>query len=425
MCKLLLLIATTTLLSSTYSLGQAPATQDAITSVDRQTFVIEDIRCLGNQLTNCDYLKQLLPFRVGDAYNEEELKNASFQLSTFPFIQRASLSIEKGRDTKHVVVNIKVIEVSPYLNTFHLKNVQGDQENQYEVGARFEHQNLLGRGKNLSFSVGVLSVPNNDREADFSYLRLRYVDPNILGSDKCFSSSYIGFLEQELMSAEGDLRNTQHTDFNFSIGRRLGDFTYLAIGYRWLGNRNFELKDKNGNGVFRFNPNDLGIALPNGELNGKLDSIDNIYLSAGWNTEDDPYFATVGSRLNITWQVETTNGNDNEVFFSYKKNWTSKNGTWSILADTPSQRAADNPGDPSLLARIRPLPRKAFLISYSDSLKNNHLFSGFSRSQWFVDVGYQEQLGYDGTSPSIGIGLRFDSQHFGIINIEAQLIKND
>ena len=397
----------------------------AQTIKSEKLLVIEDIRCVGNTHTDCGFLRDLLPFKLGEVLDDKKVKNARLQLSTFSFIKNVSIVLEKGQKDSSVIVVLKIVENSPLLFSLHLKGVYGKPDLQSEFGVRLENQNFLGQGKNISFSAGAFSVPNNGRDSNYSYLRLRYIDPNLFGSADYFLSSYAGYLQNKLTTEENDLRRSHSTDFNFALGRRLGDFSYAAIGYRWFGNRKFELSDRNNDGFFRFSSTDVGVSLPNGKLNGSLDSIDNVYFAIGWNTEDDPYFPTVGSRLNLTWQVQTAEGNDDEVFFSYKRNWSQKNNTWSIHIDTPSQRAADNPGDPTLLSRIRPLPRKGYLASFSRPLPQTGIFSDFARKQWTVDVGYVEQLGYDGLSPSIGFSLRVDHEHFGIINFDARYIRTD
>ncbi len=48
------------------------------------SLIVEDIRCKGNALTRCAYIRGFLHLSAGDALSEDEIQNAKLRLSSLP-----------------------------------------------------------------------------------------------------------------------------------------------------------------------------------------------------------------------------------------------------------------------------------------------------------------------------------------------------
>lgn len=268
--------------------------------------VIDKIVCEGNSSTSCDLIQKEIYLNVGDKVNEEELSNAKTRLQLKNLFNSVNIFMKKSSERGHVYVVIEVIEGNPFFMEVEY-GLEGSKYSNYNRrNVSIGNRNLLGLGKifRFTYSQNEFSWQNSKYfGATFSYL-----DPNLFGYKKLFFNLN-AFFERPLSSPDS-------TDFVFYdkndrysalLGFRIFDFSYISIS---------QMKKEE---VSRF-PNSDEIAT----RKGIVDSI-----TYGWNSEDDSYFSTSGSRFSLSYSLEhqqiSTNSYLNQdrsyQYLFFKKNW--------------------------------------------------------------------------------------------------------
>jgi hypothetical protein len=156
--------------------------------------------------------------------------------------------------------------------------------------------------------------------------------------------------------------------------------------------------------------------------------VDDTVLVYGWDSEDDAYFPTSGSRLSlaafyshigcpssIRCDRDRTNWSA-----AYKQTWsTADRSTWTVNVGGEPVATAD---------RMRPLnriPIQDLQITYSRAFSPES-WETIRRARWYVGAGYSPfQLSRDGRiggqpdQAALTIGVRLESRTFGIIDLNA------
>jgi outer membrane protein assembly factor BamA len=76
----------------------------------RSSLMVEDIRCKGNALTRCTYIRGFLHLSPGDALSEEEIQNAKLRLSSLPDFVSVEIYLDKGSAKGRAIIIIEVVE---------------------------------------------------------------------------------------------------------------------------------------------------------------------------------------------------------------------------------------------------------------------------------------------------------------------------
>jgi outer membrane protein assembly factor BamA len=85
-------------------------------SYSPENLVIDNIICSGNVTTDCKIIGRELYLEPGQKISEVEITNARIRLSLLGLFDAVNIQLKKGQERGHVVVDVGVIEGSPYFS---------------------------------------------------------------------------------------------------------------------------------------------------------------------------------------------------------------------------------------------------------------------------------------------------------------------
>ncbi|MBL7557703.1 MAG: hypothetical protein JNM24_17875 [Bdellovibrionaceae bacterium] len=324
--------------------------------------IIDNIVCEGNDSTSCDLIQKEIYLNIGDRVNEEELSNARIRLQLKNLFKSVNIFMKKGTERGHVNIVVEVIEGNPFFMEVDYQ-LQGTRDsNFHNRSVSMGHRNLFGLGKTFRFTY------NQDEYSwqTQKYFRttFSYIDPNLFGIKKLFFNINASF-ERPLSSNNQD----NHIDYvyekndaySFLLGYRIFDFSYISISQTKYDS------------VARYE---------NSKETYSHTKIEDS-VTYGWNSEDDSYFASSGSKFALSYVMTQPEPGDfyssvedrsfQKVYF--KKNWTlAPKNFFSISSDIYRLNGSRTPEYQS---------NSSFLYSYQ--LKDRLNGVG-SRSRLFFDV---------------------------------------
>jgi len=365
-------------------------------ATDAETLIIEDFACRGNAVTSCDFILGHVYLAPGDPVDEEELGNARLRLASLPSFHSVQVYLEKGSARGRVRVVIEVTEADPYAREWLTgSSYRFDSLSQLFAG-RLTHQNLFGTGKLLDGTV-LAYVPLDGRTRGEYSARLQYVDPHWLDSKRLYAIAGVSGGRSDFENQEGERQRLDNLGFDVTLGRRIFDFSYISLFVRY--NPVIEVEQT--------------LLQPDGSFARGRESFDNqaAGLNYGWNSEDDPYFPTRGSRAALSWFWASTS-HDMITDGGLRKTWTTEGGTSWIF------QLEDTPG-----------------TEYRSTIDEHFEFTGgfarpiggsdgeVRRGRWYILAGYtpqgQNSRGEDQDEYGIKIGVRLETRSFGIVELYA------
>lgn len=345
--------------------------------------VVEDLVCRGNASTSCTFILGQVYLAEGDQVDEEELENAKLRLLFLRNFASVSIYLEKGSERGKARVVVEVTEANP-VTTELLYGLfaQNDTRGQ-SLNGRATHYNLFGSGKILDARANVL-MPFEGPQIRQYFARLQYIDPHLFDSKRNFFSVGAAYLNSNINRGNGDNFHTEQSSYDITFGRRLWDFSYVTIGlqHRPVLNRLANVRQSNGKFV---------------KSDANADDIVTV-LGFGWNSEDDGYFPTRGSRFEAV-RVGTNDGHTESSSILARKTWTL--GRSYLTAEYQEE---DTFG--VLLARPF-MPRFAA--------------DNFRRGRWFVSAsvapnGFNDE-GVRIKAMGLNGGVVFETNSFGIVEL--------
>jgi outer membrane protein assembly factor BamA len=393
----------------------ATATATAAQSSD-PPLEIERLECRGNANTSCTYILSYLFLSPGGAVDEEEIRNAKFRLSALPNFTSVRIFLERGTSRGKAKVIVEVVEANP-LSTEAVAGLANHRDNM--LGLRIGHHNLFGAGELLELTATARFPVDGPIEREVERLRLQYVDPMLLGSERWFLTAGAGHFRDRYQTEFDDSRETHETGVDFQVGRRIADFSYLAVGYRYLFTGSFDEVSHKSGGV---------VDIDHREYSHQL------LLDYGWNSEDDPYFPTRGGRLRLSAQFMWADrlllsfnqfstepdvgvGDDDLLLkgaVAYRHTWAFHGGNYlhfrleQVTGGTESRSALDED--------------EGYTLGYERTLPPG-LFAGVERGRWYVhvkDFFYGVNSGNDISEVGVRVGVRLDTRQFGIVELYLQ-----
>jgi outer membrane protein assembly factor BamA len=368
------------------ALGQA--------ATDAQRLIVEDLSCRGNAVTSCDFILGHVYLAPGDAVDEEELGNARLRLASLPSFHSVEIYLEKGSARGRVRVVIEVTEADPYAREWITGSSLRFNSLSHMIAGRLTHQNLFGAGKFLDATV-LAYVPLDGRVRSEYSTRVQYVDPHWLGSKRTFATAAMSGGHSDFETFGDDLlrQRLDNLGFDVALGRRIFDFSYVSLFYRYNAIVDVEQT--------RMQP-DGSVARASGSFDNHAAG-----LNYGWNSEDDPYFPTRGSRAALTWFWAST-AHDLITDGGFRKTWTTRGGTsWLIqVADTPGTeyRGTVDEHFGWMAGVARP-------IVGSDG-------GEVRRGRWYIQLGYSPYghnvRGERQKEYGLKVGVRLETRSFGI-----------
>jgi hypothetical protein len=369
------------------ALGQA--------ATDAQKLIVEDLSCRGNAVTSCNFILGHVYLAPGDAVDEEELGNARLRLASLPSFHSVEIYLEKGSARGRVRVVIEVTEADPYAREWITgSSLRFDSLSQLFAG-RLTNQNLFGTGKLLDATL-LAYVPLDGRLRSEYAARIQYVDPHWRGSKRMFAIAGVSGGISDIENLDDERLRVENVGFDLAVGRRIFDFSYVSLFYRH--NPVIDVEHR--------------LTHLDGTVEHRAGSFDNhvVALNYGWNSEDDPYFPTRGSRGALSWAWVSTL-DDMVTDGGLRKTWTTENGTsWVIqVADTPGTeyRGTIDEHFEWTGGFARPIAGSA-----SGEVR---------RGRWYVQAGYNPQgsslRGERQKEYGLKIGVRFETRSFGIAEL--------
>ncbi len=357
--------------------------------------LVEDLQCRGNEATSCEFILGYLYLLPGDPVDEDEIGNARLRLASQPAFRSVDIYLEKGSSRDRVRVIVEVDEADPYAREWLAGTSWRIDSLSQLVSGRLTHQNLFGTGKLLDIS-GFAYVPLHGRVRSEYSARVQYVDPHLLDTKRNYLIAGIAGITNEFEGLDQERSEIDAFVADVTIGRRLWDFSYFSVLYRYIAHADVHLALPQSDGsVARLNP-----------------TVNNYVLVAsyGWNSEDDPYFPTRGSRtvLRRTW-TDTTEADWDGGF---RKTWTTAGGTswYAKVLEQPGTeyRGAIEEEMEASLGFARPIAG-----STSGEIR---------RGRWYVEAGYSSSNTFRGDhfrEYGLKVGVRLDTRSFGVVDLYA------
>jgi len=359
--------------------------------VQPSSLIVEDVRCKGNLLTKCAYIRGFLHLAAGDRLNEKEVQDARLRLSSLPDFISVQIYLDKGSAKGRALVVIEVVEADRVENEFSAGTSSRLSSVYQTLEARAAERNAFGTDNTVNLDVEAI-VPIDGPTHHGIYSRLQFVDPTLLGSNKYFLISGISYQNTVVSYPYDAFDKTDQLGIDLSVGRRLFDYSYVTVGYlERLISQSVSQTSAVTNGAFSTDRD------PNNNRGWSL--------GYGWNSEDDPYFPTRGSRLNTSVGLSWAS-------VRYRKTWSvGPESTWYLqLGGTPGTQYRASLND-----------SQDFSVGYQHMIGASGSFGGINRGRWYVEPGYSYygELAYGNKVGELGLkaGIRLDTKVFGVVDL--------
>jgi hypothetical protein len=364
---------------------------------DREApLVVQDILCRGNVTTSCKFIRGHLFLQAGQALDEDEIGNAQLRLAWLANFTSVTIHLEKGSEKGRVLVVIQVLEAAPIITALSAGLSYRSPGLSAMLSGRIGDHNLFGTGKSLDL-IAVGEIPSSGSSAREFLARLEYVDPQLFGSSRYFFYGGAYHLDSAYRYANGDSYVNEVSGFDASLGVRFGRFSYITVGYQILRHSSFDSVSRTLVG---------GLNIRHDSPNGAR------LLGYGFNSQDDPYFPTRGTLLNLYTAVGASLGDPYFTGSEFRHTWHSDGEAFVTLqlrvASVREDRASFD-GDPLLS------------VSYAHTLPPSGLFGGVRRARWYVDPGVTPATyspdGHRTWEVGLKAGVRLETRSFGLVNL--------
>jgi outer membrane protein assembly factor BamA len=357
---------------------------------ERTALIVEDIRCKGNASTKCSFIRGFVHISAGDPLNEDEIKNAKLRLSSLPDFLSVQIYLDKGSAKGRAIVVIEVVEADRVDNEISAGTSSRLSSLYQTVEARVAERNAFGTEDTVNLDVEGI-VPMGGATHHGIYLRLQFVDPTLLDSNKYFLISGISYQNTVIRYPYDAFDKTDQLGIDLSVGRRLFDYSYVTVGYLERLISTSISQTRGTSGLFSTNTN------PNNNKGWAI--------GYGWNSEDDPSFPTRGSRLSSSF-------GDSWASVRFRKTWSiNPESTWSVqLGGTPGSQY-----------RVSLDESQDFSVGYQHMIPASERFGGINRGRWYVEPGfsYYGDIAYGKRLGELGlkVGIRLDTKILGLVDL--------
>jgi hypothetical protein len=414
-------------------------------SAPDSSFTIESIECRGNVITSCEFIRGKLRLATDTQVDDSEIQFAKLRLSALAHFRSVRISLQKGSARGKVTLIVEVAEADRIATEFAVGVEHGstnyrdapaglDEPPDYwaeTITGRISNQNLFGSDKSLEALASINHVAADEMRTLRYATGIAYIDPNLLGMEKWFMSATVTYLHLDSRNSVDTLGFDPNTGsivsglsrvdsdadgltVQLNVGYRLWAYSYLLAG---ITHQRTEAEQR-----YTFSTPSL---TSEGRETFSAHST-TASLSYGWDSEDDPYFPTRGSRLLLSLQyadldtdVRCSNCKPINWSAAYKKTWAAgTRSAWSVQIGGYPAAAAD---------RIRPIGdvnAGDIAVTYARSLFPSDAAEPGRRGRWYVQVGAgpfsvsrNEDIGGHPTDAHAIAGVRFESRVFGMVNL--------
>jgi outer membrane protein assembly factor BamA len=403
-----------------------------------QDVVVEGVECQGNTTIPCDFIRRKLQLPENSKVDDDAVQSAQLRLSALSNFESVRVYLQKGSEKGKAVLMVEVVEASPIVTqvTLGVQYRSIDWQNDFPdpsseldetLTGTVSHQNLFGRQKLGELTISGLHASTDELNANRVGVSLAYIDPNLVGSERWFLSMFGAFnLAKSRMEWVSDVQTfppTQPVTVRSDIESRTSRVA-LSIGYRLWDYSYLFARIENQ----KFHSEFMSYTTPTTQPTQSSSFGDQIQIASlgyGWDTEDDAYFPTRGSRLSATFFYAGDNncGNCDEIDWriAYKQTWMmGSKSVWTVNVGGEPYTASD---------RLRPVDdsnagtlglRYAYLLDSSDA------FGGVRRGRWYIQLGTgpvelskHGDIGGGPNQAHVTLGLRIESKVLGIVDLYA------
>ena len=364
-------------------------------AAEQASLQVQKVECRGNRSTSCDFIRNQMRLMEGAPLNEAEIRNAQLRLSSLRNFQSVDVRLERGAERNSVIVVVEVAEASPIVTESLVGLSSRLDSTRSVVAGRIAHQNFFGAGKTVDLSaVAITGFAGDGRDEDYQ-VHLRYVDPDLLGSQRYFGIARASWLKSNRRDGYGNFSDFAGAEFDLRIGRRFGETSYVTVGITFRPHPDWitgEWDDSGG---------DFDVT--------NRDRHSGLNIIYGRNSEDDLYFPTRGYSFHLGGGWDFGSGSPaNRSHVGFRKTWQMYDGFLIVKlggAPTPEYRTSF---DESQL----------FSVSYGRALQTG---DSIKRGRWYIEPGVST-AGFTPTGRQIyevGIkaGVRLDTVAFGIVDL--------
>ncbi|HEU5136886.1 MAG TPA: BamA/TamA family outer membrane protein [Steroidobacteraceae bacterium] len=385
-------LAVAALLSWLAPLAAAQTTQTTVEG----PLVVQDVTCAGNLITSCEFIRDHLYLRAGDALDEEQIRNAQLRLSALRNFTSVNVHLEKGVARGAVVVVIEVEEASPIVREWLLGGSSRTDAQRGVFAGRIAHQNLFGKGKIVDLAAVAIVPVAGDALNEAYDVALRYVDPQLFDSSRYFGVAGVRWRKRRYEDIYGNFGSIDTGQFEVTVGRRIADFSYLSLGIAYRPDNDWVAGRWGSDG-------DFTISGP------ESFSHQSLTLAYGWNTEDDLYFPTQGStfQINVGGDYQP-NEPEGRSHLQFRKTWAASGAYWTFKVG----------GDPSPEYRSSLGESQAVSLSYARPVAPGDIIQ---RARWYIEPGFAVK-GYTSSGTvfyeyGLKVGFRADTTAFGFVDL--------
>jgi hypothetical protein len=362
--------------------------------------IIEDMHCRGNAVTSCQLILGYLHLAPGDRLNEDEIQDAKLRLSSLPNFVSVDIHLEKGSEKGRAIVIVEVVEADSVENEFIAGTSARLHSFSQTIEGRMADRDVFGTRDTLNLDFeGIAPIGGLTRRG--VYTRLQFVDPNLLDSSKYFLIAGVTYQNTLIDYPGGSFDKTDQLGIDGSVGRRLFDYSYVTLGYL------YRPISQSVSTFTQFSKitNAYAVSTDADPNNNR-----GVYLGYGWDSEDDVYFPTRGSRLSSSVGLSWASVSWASVRF--RKTWSSSpDSAWTVQVG----------GTPGTQYRGSLDESQDFSIAYGRKISASDSFGGIRHGRWYVEPG----ASYYGTSAygrpqiewGLKAGIRLDTKALGMVDL--------
>lgn len=364
--------------------------------------VIDQIVCEGNATTSCDLIQKEIYLNAGDKVNEEELSNAKIRLQVKSLFKSVNIYMQKGSERGRVNVVVQVEEGNPIFTETEFRSYLWRDSMNLSPSANFVvgHRNLFGKGKILQASIDSSSIERLGNS--WGNVRLTYTDPHVFGHKKLFFNfsvshgEFFGKRQVEEEYKEFGITSGSYfraiDSYTASFGYRIFDFSYLSVSKE----------------ISKYSYVNFGEDTSTHK--GSINTVRDTY-TYGWNSEDDSYFPTTGSKFNFGF-TKTERPQDKIVTYIEDYFFLGWNKTW-LLA--PNHTFTFAGGSVEYRDDVAEQGNNKYngTFQYGYQLKNG-IESEIQRSRIYVGMS-PAWSSFQGTSVDVSTGIQLEHKKLGIL----------